>query len=235
MWVRPEYERLGRDFPALAAHFGIAVDAALAGELVELIGVFEAVDRHVDSINDAAGRARLAASIVRALREEAAPNGASDDAPDSKIDGELGASLAALRRLTARGGALPDVVVDSVERFFARSETLRTTTCARTFVQAVVDEAAPACELALFVAARVTDAEFARFFAVLSEVANLVDKLHDVRGDRRRGEIAVRTGTRLHARLVAAFVVRCALLLRLAPRPLSLIVWGARYLVPPST
>jgi hypothetical protein len=227
MWVRPEYERLGRDFPALAAHFGIAVDAALAGELVELIAVFETVDRHVDSINDAAARAQLAASIVRALRAEAAL--------DDELDRELGASLAALRRLTARGGALPADVVGNVERFFARSETLRTTTDARTFVQAVVDEAAPACELALLVAARVTDAEFARFFAVLSEVANLVDKLHDVRGDRRRGEIAVRTGTRLHARLVAAFVVRCALLLRLAPRPLSLIVWGARYLVPPST
>ena len=227
MWVRAEYERLGRDFPTLAAHFGIRIDAALAGELVELIGVFEAVDRHVDSINDAGARAALAASIVRALREEAAPDG--------KIDGELGASLAALRRLTARGGALPADVVGSVERFFARSETLRTTTCARTFVQAVVDEAAPACELALLVAARVADAEFARFFAVLSEVANLVDKLHDVRGDRRRGEIAVRTGTRLHARLAAAFLVRCALLLRLTPRPLSLIVWGARYLVPPTT
>jgi hypothetical protein len=227
MWVRPEYERLGRDFPALAAHFGIAVDATLAGELVELIGVFEAVDRHVDTINDATARAQLAASIVRAIGDDAAPNG--------KIDGELGASLTALRRLTARGGALPADVVGSVERFFARSETLRTTTDARTFVQAVIDEAAPACELALVVAARVSDAEFARFFAVLSEVANLVDKLHDVRGDRRRGEIAVRAGTRLHARLVAAFVVRCALLLRLTPRPLSLIAWGARYLVPPST
>src|SRR4051794_32570336 len=141
MWVRPEYERLGRAFPALAAHFGITVDTALADELVELIGVFEAVDRHVDSINDAAARAALVASIVRALRQDAALDGA--------LDGELGASLAALRRLTARGGALPHVVVGSVERFFARSETLRTTTDARTFVQAVVDEAAPACELAL--------------------------------------------------------------------------------------
>src|SRR5437764_8611880 len=114
MWVRPEYERLGRDFPALAAHFGIVVDAALAAELVELIGVFEAVDRHVDSINDAAARAELAASIVRALRDDAAPDGKSDGKLDGKLDGELGASLAALRRLTARGGALPAEVVRSV-------------------------------------------------------------------------------------------------------------------------
>ena len=33
MWVRPEYERLARDFPALAAQFGIAVDARLADDL----------------------------------------------------------------------------------------------------------------------------------------------------------------------------------------------------------
>jgi hypothetical protein len=223
MWVRPEYERLARDFPALAAHFGIRVDAALAGELIDLIGVFEAVDRHVDAVEDAAARAALTAAIVRALGDEATPG--------PELHGELGASIAALRRLTARA---PAAVVECVERFFARSETLRTTTCARTFVQAVVDEAAPACELALLVAARVADAEFARFFAVLAEVANLVDKLHDVRGDRRRGEIAVRAGTRLHARLAAAFVVRCATLLRLSPRPLRLVVWGARYLVPPA-
>src|SRR3954449_11775283 len=89
MWVRPEYERLARDFPALAAQFGIVVDDALAHDLVELIGVFEAVDRRLDAIADAQARARLAAAIVYALR---------DGAP---LDAELDAELAALRRLTA--------------------------------------------------------------------------------------------------------------------------------------
>ena len=100
-------------------------------------------------------------------------------------------------------------------------------------MRAVLDEAAPACALTLDVAARVATAEFARFFAVLSEVANLVDKLHDVRGDRRRGEIAVRPGARLHAALAFALLSRGARLLWLAPRPLALVAWGARYLVPP--
>lgn len=221
--VRPEYERLARDFPALAAQFGICVDAALQRALLDLMSVFEAVDRHVDAVADAAARARLTASIVGALGGGAA------------LHGELGASIATLRRLTAHAGAAEPRVVDGVARFFARSETLRTTTEPRCFVQAVLDEAAAACDLALFVAARIADARFARFFAVLSEVANLVDKLHDVRGDRRRGEIAVRAGARLHARLAAALLVRCVLLLRLAPRPLALIAWGARYLVPPAT
>ena len=72
---------------------------------------------------------------------------------------------------------------------------------------------------------------FARFFRALSEVANLVDKLHDVRGDRSRGEIAVAPGLALHLRLLAAFAVRLPALLRLSLRPLQLISWGTTYLV----
>jgi hypothetical protein len=221
--VRTEYETLARDFPALAAQFGIAVDGALERELVGLMAAFETVDRHVDALDDADARVALGRAIVRAVRGEAT---------GSAIGGELGARLGELHALLLRGDAV-DRVAGGVERFFACSELLRTTTDARVFVQAVLDEAARASEMTLAVAARVATDEFAQFFALLSEVANLVDKLHDVRGDRRRGEIAVRAGTRLHARLLAAFVVRCATLLYRAPKPLRLVAWGARYLVPP--
>jgi len=219
MWVRPEYERLARDFPRLAAQFGIVVDAGLGDDLVALIGVFEAVDRRIDAVGDADARAELAAKIVGALRERAT------------IDGELDAQLATLRRLTAHGERAR--VAACVERFFACSEILRTTTDPGAFVQAVVDEAAPACELTLLVSARATTTQFARCFARLSEVANLVDKLHDVRGDHRRGEIAIRAGARLHAALLTAFVARTVAMLSLAPKPLALVAWGARYLMPP--
>jgi hypothetical protein len=221
--VRSEYETLARDFPALAAQFGIAVDDVLEGELVGLMAAFETVDRHVDALADADARLALGHAIVGALRGERS---------DLALDGELGARLDTLHAQLVRGGAV-ERVAGGVERFFAHSELLRTTTDARVFVQAVLDEAARASDLTLAVAERVATDQFARFFARLSEVANLVDKLHDVRGDRRRGEIAVRAGTRLHARLLGAFVVRCATLLVLAPKPLRLVAWGARYLVPP--
>ncbi len=220
--VRTEYARLGRVFPSLAAQFGIAVDAELAAELLDLIGVFEAVDRHVDAVRDAGARAALQRSIVDALRGEVS------------LDGELGTRLATLRRLAAHDADAAHRCAAEVERFFARSETLRTTTDARVFVRAVLDEAAPACALTLDVAARIANPEFARFFAVLAEAANLVDKLHDVRGDHRRGEIAVRPGARLHTALLLAFVVRGAKLLWLAPKPLALVAWGARHLAPPT-
>ncbi|HWE30359.1 MAG TPA: hypothetical protein VHB97_20275, partial [Polyangia bacterium] len=76
--VRPEYEALARDFPALAAQFGIRVDAELAAELIDLIAVFEAVDRHVDAVDDATARAALVDSIVGALRGDASGAGALD-------------------------------------------------------------------------------------------------------------------------------------------------------------
>jgi hypothetical protein len=224
MAVRTEYETLARDFPALAAQFGITVDDALERELVDLMAAFETVDRHVDALDDADARVALGSAIVGALR--------GDRSMAMAMDGELGARIDELHALFRRDGAV-ERIAGGVERFFAHSELLRTTTDARVFVQAVLDEAARASEMTLAVAARVATDEFARFFARLSEVANLVDKLHDVRGDRRRGEIAVRAGTRLHAHLLAAFVVRCATLLYLAPKPLRLVAWGARYLVPP--
>jgi hypothetical protein len=220
--MRPEYEMLARDFSSLARQFGIAVDARLERDLLTLMAAFEAIDRHVDALPDAASRATLAGAIVSCVRGGGA------------IDGELGVRIAALRSLLAPIAAT-GFVADSLARFFAHSEQLRATTDARDYLRAVLDEAARASEMTLAVAARAVDQDFARFFAVLSEVANLVDKLHDVRGDRRRGEIAVAAGARLHALLLYAFLRRCARLLALAPRPLALIAWGARYLIPPAS
>jgi hypothetical protein len=219
--VREEYFTLARDFRALASQFGFSVDGALERDLICLMAAFEAIDRHVDAHGDPAVRAKLEAQIVAAIETD-----------DASIDRELRERLGELRAILPPGGAR--FVAGSLERFFAHSEELRTTTDPSRYLRAVLDEAARASEMTLLVAARLADARFARFFGVLSEVANLVDKLHDVRGDHRRGEIAVAADAALHARLAAAFAARAARLLLLAPRPLKLVAWGARYLVPPT-
>jgi len=219
--VRGEYFTLARDFRGLAAQFGLAVDAALERDLICLMAAFEAIDRHVDARSDAAERARLEAQIVAAIERD-----------DAALDGELRARLGELRAILPSGGAR--FVAASLARFFVHSEELRTTTDPARYLRAVLDEAARASEMTLLITGKLADARFTRFFGVLSEVANLVDKLHDVRGDRRRGEIAVAADARLHARLAAAFAARAAQLLLLAPRPLKLVAWGARYLVPPA-
>lgn len=90
-------------------------------------------------------------------------------------------------------------------RFFVRSEDLRQTTHGAEYLRCIADEARCAAEMTLLVVPVASESRFARFFHVLAVVANLVDKLHDVRGDFARGEIRVRPGIALHLRLLAAF------------------------------
>jgi hypothetical protein len=71
-------------------------------------------------------------------------------------------------------------------------------------------------------------------FARLAETANLVDKLHDVRADRRAGEVAIDPGLRLHLRLVVAFVRSALLVVIEAPRPLAMVRWGIPFLGRPA-
>ncbi|HEY8087071.1 MAG TPA: hypothetical protein VIF09_04485, partial [Polyangiaceae bacterium] len=220
--VRPEYEALARDFRALAAQFDLGVDDALERDLVLVAAAFETIDRHVDATPDAAARGRLCAAILRALR---------DGTGEGAVRRELACTLAAVRARLVLASALGPFA-DQLARFFVRSERLRLTASGAEFVRCVLDEARCAAEMTLLAAPAIDVPRFARFFRVLSEIANLVDKLRDVRGDRARGEIAVRPGPVLHLRLLAAFAARVPLLLFLARRPLHLVAWGARYVLP---
>jgi hypothetical protein len=218
--VRPEYEVLARDFRTLAAPFRITVDEALERDLVLVAASFEVIDRHVDATADGDERTRMCDAILGALRE-----GRADDL----LRGELTAVLATTRARLVEIAAL-DAFARHLARFFVRSEVLRRTTRGGEFVHCVLDEARCAAAMTLlFVPA---EPAFARFFRVLSEIANLVDKLHDVRGDRARGEIAVRPDLALHVRLLVAFAARLPALLWRARRPFRLVAWGTRYVLP---
>jgi hypothetical protein len=218
--VRPEYEALARDFRGLAAPFELAVDDALERDLVLVAAAFEAIDRHVDATEDAGARARLCEVILDALRGAGSP---------AVVPRELAPVLAAVR---ARLGRSAEVFAAQLARFFVRSEDLRQTTRGAEYVRCVADEARCAAEMTLLVVPVASGSRFARFFRVLSVIANLVDKLHDVRGDFARGEIRIRPGLLLHLRLLAAFALHLPRLLLLARGRLRLIAWGARYLRP---
>jgi len=225
--VRPEYEALAHDFRALAAPFDLTVDESLEKDLVLVATSFEAIDRYVDAVSDGADRARLCDAILGALREAIA-----GDLPR----GGLAATLAEIRARLVDLGAV-DAFVAHLARFFVRSEALRRTASAGEFVRCVLDEARCAAEMTLLVVPAGSvgrGARFSRFFRVLSEIANLVDKLHDVRGDWSRGEMTVRPGIFLHGRLLAAFALRLPSLLVLAHGPVQLIAWGMRYVLPGS-
>ena len=226
--VRPEYEALARDFRGLAAAFDLTVDEPFERDLVLVAASFEAIDRYVDATHDSVDRMRLCAAILGTLREPRA---------DDLVRGELAATLVAVRARLLVLGALYAFVAH-LERFFVRSEVLRSTATGAEFVRCVLDEARCAAAMTLLVVPlhRMEGAaRFARFFRVLSEIANLVDKLHDVRGDWSRGEMTVRPGLGLHVLLVVAFAIRLPSLLVLARRPWQVLAWGARYVMPGSS
>jgi hypothetical protein len=221
--VRPEYEVLARAFAALASQFDLTVDDGLERDLVLVAATFETVDRHVDTTPGGADRARLCAAIRRSLLE--------GHAQDLGC-GALASTLMALRsRLVAR--SVLEAFVVQVTQFFLHSEELRLTQSRAEFVRCVLDEARCAGRMTLLFICAGESTRFPRFFLVLSEIANLVDKLQDVRGDWSRGEIAVRPSWGLHLRLLAAFAIRLPPLFLLSTRPFRLIAWGLRFLLPP--
>lgn len=220
--VRPEYEALAHEFRALAAPFDLTVDESLERDLVLVAASFEAIDRYVDATPDATDRARLGAAILSALREASA---------EDLVRSELAATLAAIRVRLVNLAAL-DTFAAQLTRFFVRSEVLRRTTSGGEFVRCALDEARCAAEMTLLVVPVAGATRFFRFFRVLAEIANLVDKLHDVRGDWARGEMTARPGIGLHMRLLAAFAIRLPSLFALSRHPWELIAWGVRYVLP---
>ncbi len=119
-----------------------------------------------------------------------------------------------------------------MRRFIDATERVRAARSAASYVAGVRDEGRLTSEMVLLLLAQEDEAGFARFFVTLGVVGNLVDKLCDVRGDHRSGELALRPGVRVHARLVAAFIRGAATTLAAFPRRLALVAWGARYFAP---
>lgn len=218
--VRPEYEALARDLERLAAYFDVTFDEPLRRNLVQLSRTFETIDRHVDDTAEPAERSALCATILRAFDDDSAV-----------VPAEVAERITWVRTVLDPRGTT-GAFAGSLRRFFAVSETLRTTRRASVYVACVLGEARRAAEMTLLVGRELDVPRFARFFRVLSEVANLVDKLHDIGGDRRRGEIALDASPWVYVRLLTAFVARGPVLLWLCPRPLRLITWGVTYLLP---
>jgi hypothetical protein len=182
---RPEYEALARDLRTLAVAFDLRIDEEVERDLVLVVTAFETTDRYVDATQDASKRGELCAAVLCVLH---------GGGRDERLAGDLSAALAALRSHLLALGVLGGFL-ESLARFFVRTETLRCTQDGAEYLRCVLDEAHDAAQMTLLAVPAVAVPRFAPFFRVLSEIANLVDKLHDVRGDHARGEIAVRPAT----------------------------------------
>lgn len=221
--VRPEYAALATEFGRLAALFGHAIDAELRSDIARLAATMECIDRHVDDVSSDATRVRLWTSIAALLEhgDELGPRG--------ELSGELARTTLDIREVARRRGVLARVL-RLVRKEIATSESMRTTRRRDDYVAAVLREGRLTAALALVVAGPRCGARFRRFFFRLGGPANVIDKLRDARSDHARGEILIRPGILLHARLALAVAVRLPALVSSHPCALDLFRLGARYL-----
>lgn len=234
--IRPEYAAIAREFAAIAADFGHDVDAPLRRDIARLASTMECIDRHVDGVTCDERRRALWTRIVLLLADGAdGADGSRAHAADAcsfALDAELIASVLDVRDVALGRAVLPRML-RLVREEIATSETMRHAVRADEYVAAVVREGQLTAALALLVAGPACGPEFRRFFFRLGGPANVVDKLLDARGDFARGELCLRPGLALHARLAASIAVRTPALFASHPRWWRVIGLGVRYLVVP--
>ncbi len=219
--VRPEYRKLADDLPRLASEFGCRIPDAAARDLLVFTLATECIDRVLDALEEADERRRFSRALLAALH--------GDSDASARFPLELQDHVAALALVIARHGltarfcALAARALDNTER-------MRTTERPGEWVACVEEEGRLTVELALLFVAAHANPAFVRFFRSVAELGNLVDKLKDARGDHRRGEMALRPGLRVHARLLGALVRRTPRAATRHPRLGAFVAWGLGYL-----
>jgi hypothetical protein len=145
---------------------------------------------------------------------------------------DLAEAMARLhRRITRRG--IREPFLAAVADALRTCERMRAATDRDPYVACIVREGRLTATLVSLMAAEECGAPFARFFLRLSEVANLVDKLLDARGDHARGEMRLAPTLLLHARLAWEILRRAPALVLGYPRPVWLVRWGAEHILRP--
>lgn len=221
--IRLEYEDMTRRFFELGEQFGSPFDLRTREALLAAIRAFEAMDRHVDAIATRPDRENALERIVARL-----------EGTDVALAPELAAHTDALARLLDESD-IRTRFIRALSTFFVHTETLRATTDRSTYARCIVEEARATAAMTACLVPALYQPPWSRWFVRLAETANLLDKLHDVRADRRAGEITIDPGLRLYLRLVTAFVRSALGTMLAAPRPLSVVRWGIPFILAPLT
>jgi hypothetical protein len=219
--VRREYFKLPRDLAVLTRSFGIILPLELQRDAAVLTFAIECADRLLDSIPLADRRARFRADVLSCLRRQTFSN--------EDLTLELVGWLGRLRKVGERRN-IHERLCQMADELLDNSECMRTARDHRQFVECALKEGRLMVGMLLLILAGVSTARFDSFMRLLSEPANLGDKLRDARADFRSGEISVEPTWRFHARLSYEFLKRTA---RLAPFSLlnwRLAGWGVRSL-----
>ena len=130
--------------------------------------------------------------------------------------------------IVARGVAAR--FVGLVGATLANTETIRTTRRPRVYLDGIEREGELAAEMALLLMRPYASPRLVEFFRAIASPANLVDKVIDARADFRRGELAMRPGIWLHARLVRRMLRRVPRAAARHPHRLWFVAWSRRWL-----
>lgn len=221
--ARGEYRALVDGLPSLMHEFECSISPAGLAEVATLMTAIECIDRLLDPIPLAPDRTAFSQAVLAAV--------AGHEVLVATV--ELATHLRALHAVLVRRHLTAPFTAIAA-RALANTEQMRTTTNRSEFLDCVELEGHLMVELALLVIGPWANARFVEFLQAVASVANLIDKLLDVRGDHRRGELVVRPGVRLHARLVARLARRVPHAARRYPSLWRFVAWGVGWLRPPA-
>jgi hypothetical protein len=221
--ARPEYVALADELAFLREAFELPCTEVHRAQVGTALGSFECIDRYYDAESISPRRRALGDDVISVVAggESAAP-----------LPAELVEQLHGLREVFhAHDARAP--IAELLARFVDATERVRNTLEPSEYVAAVEEEGRLTSEMVLLLFdGDPPRSRFAEFFVRLGIVGNLVDKLCDARDDFARGEVALRPGAAVHARLCAAFVHHATLLVARFPRRVALVRWGAKYFAP---
>ena len=208
---RPEYVALVDGLPALMRDLGSTITPANLRDVRVFMLALEHIDRVLDAIVDRADRRAFGERLLAAI--------ANGDARFSDIElGELYAVLARRGRTAA--------FVALARTALVNSERMRTTRDAHEYLDAIELEGRLTVELVLLFVDPDAGPAVAAFLRAVGDIANLFDKLIDMRADHRRGELALRPSIRLHARVLARILRRLPSVAATHPRRLRFVGWS---------
>jgi len=146
----------------------------------------------------------------------------------AELDAELASRLESLRAVAIRLGVCERLAALTASTL-ANTEGMRAARHRAAYLTCIEREGDLCVELALMIGA-VDHPGAVAFLRAVAPPANLLDKLLDLRGDHRRGEVAVSPGVRTHVWLAARLLRRAWSAARLHPSPARFGLWGTRWL-----
>lgn len=211
--VRTEYAALVDGYPALLRPFGITLSASDLEDLDALMAAMEHVDRVLDGEADPVRREQLSESVLAVLSEDASA-------------GEVTRTLRVLRGVAIRRGILRELTALIADALF-NCERIRVADDRASYLAAVEREGSFCTELALLIVP--LPAAPAAFLHAIAPTANLLDKLVDLRGDHRRGEVAISPDLRTHGALAGRLLTTAWHASKLYPSRVDFTRWGLRW------